>query len=235
MLLPRVSAAAWIVLVLLASPAIAFKDWHGDVEIPTPVVYPGIAHDSWGGLRKVWGFRTDRRLPTLADYVAHRAFQTGLPYGVKYALPSPGERVFEAFYRRDGGRITTKQVTVKTYSVKWFREVLSRGGKIVRLIERQPGMVVPVKRKIYDVGYPISYLPVFWLVALAVWFPAAFVRQRNGFETIGTLGSAVSTFTATAEPQPLRLPEGPGRKRRVIRANGRSRNLVPNAVGEVDR
>lgn len=233
-LLPTGSlGAAWIALLLLASPAIAFVNWSAGVDIPTPVVYPGVARNSWDSLGRIWQSGSDRGLPNLADYVAHRAYQAGLSFGESYSFPMPGERVYERHYSREGNRVVNRLVVVKVYSRAWFRRILTGAGGVVRLIEDQPGVIVPTRRPLYDTGYPKSYLGVFWLVTLAVFLPSTFLRRGEAFQTVGRTAGMVSVLPPSVGVSTRRLPTRP-RRRRVLAAQ-ESRDLVSDAVSDGER
>ncbi|HUX22754.1 MAG TPA: hypothetical protein VMW69_16080 [Spirochaetia bacterium] len=233
--LVRSAAVSWVAVLLLASPLIALRDWHGDVEIPTPVLYPGEAQ-SWGGLRMLWDASEGRGLPNLSDYVAHRAYQAGLPYGASFEMPRPNEQVMEATYSRTGDRIHSGRAIVESYSDEWFRRVLAEGGGVVRLLEAQPGLVAPTLKRIFEPAFPVSYLPLFWLAALVVCIPAVFVRRRDGLETIGRLGISVSAPPEAILPQNVRFPaDAPRRKRTATRVREEERELVSNTISEGDR
>ncbi len=224
----RVLSAAWPLLILAAFPVLIYKEWHGDVEIPAPVVYPGVAGNSWTNLRRIW--EVPSGLPSLADYIAHRAYQRGLPYGMQYVLPQPGHEVVERAFQHDGVRITSSSIVVQRYDESWFQEALARGNGITKLLEKQPGLVTPQKRWIFQTGYPLTYLPVFWFLTFAVCVPAGLLRRRGGVESVAGLGSSVCVLPVESNPRRRRLPEAPWRTARTRPAGEEQRILVSHGV-----
>lgn len=224
----RVLAVAWPLLILAVFPVLIYKEWHGDVEIPAPVVYPGLAGNSWTNMQRIWGVPSE--LPSLADYIAHRAYQRGVPYGMPYVLPQPGQRVVEQVFRHDGIRIASMPVVVQKYDEAWYRDALAHGNGIVKLLEQQPGVVVPQKRWIYRTGYPLTYLPVFWFLTFAVCVPAGLLRRKNGVETVAGLGISVSTLPAEKGERRRSLPEAPWRTAKPAAIGEEQRILVSHGV-----
>lgn len=225
--IPRLAETLWIAVVLFASPSIAFLGWGVDVEIPTPVVYPGVAHNTWTGLQKMWYHGPRSGLPDLADYVAHRAYQSGLSYGARYTFPAPNQRIGEMRYRREGARIVGHLAVVKVYTDGWFHEALAEGNGVVRMLENQSGAVRPVKRRLYDLGYPIAFIPVFCLVILGLLLPALFLRRGRAFDTVGRTCGAVSAIPRKAG-RTVSLP-APQRRRERVYAHDDRRDLVSNS------
>ena len=224
--IPRLAGTIWIVMVLFASPGIAFLSWGADVEIPTPVVYPGVARNTWAGLQTMWDNGAHAGLPDLADYVVHRAYQAGLSYGVHYVFPAPNERVQEMRYSRDGKRIVGRLAVVKVYTEDWFRETLAGGDGIVRMLENQEGAVLPVKRRLYDMGYPTAFVPVFCFVILGLLLPALFLRRGGAFDTVGRM---CGTVTVTHEEARRTLSLPPPRRRQRVFVRDERRDLVPES------
>jgi len=225
-IVPRIVETAWIGVALLLSPGIAYLNWGVDVEIPVPVVYAGMTHNSWAALHRLWTHGADPGLPDLADYVAHRAYQAGLSYGRGYSFPIPNERVYESRYGREGKRIVSRLTTVKVYTEEWFQRVLSRPDGIVGMLEEQPSTVLPTTKLLYNDGYPVGFVPIFWLVTLSLLFPALYLRRERGFDTVGrTVGSA-DTVPAWEHPHRLRLPAKPRSDRRRVAAAEERRDLV---------
>jgi hypothetical protein len=67
-------------------------------------------------------------LPDLADYLAHQAFQEGLPFGRPYRFPSPGERITLSHYLVAGDSLEVVKTyrVVKRYQSAWLGQTLRR-------------------------------------------------------------------------------------------------------------
>lgn len=234
-LFPRALRSAWIALFLLLSPFVVFLNWSGGVEIPTPVVYSGAAHNSWTVLGRMWHARGNRRLPDLADYVAHRAYQAGLSYRANYAFPSPNEHLFERRFRHEGVRIVSRRVVVKTYNRAWFRGVLADAEGIPRMIEDQPGVILPEEKPLYYVGYPAAYILVFWLAMAAVIVSSTFLRRGMSYQLVDRVGSSVSIRPPAVATRVVRPPSRPKRRRRRSYPLERQRDLVSDGVKDGER
>ena len=73
------------------------------------------------------GFPADRlRLPDIADYLAHRAFQEGFLYGRSYRFPILDERVGISSYSSGSGETVVRQFQeVIVFSEAWFDRILA--------------------------------------------------------------------------------------------------------------
>ena len=149
---------------------------------------------------------------------------------MQYVLPQPGHEVEEPVFHRDGVRITSSTIVVQKYDEAWFQEALAHGNGITKLLEKQPGVVTPQKRWIYQTGYPLTYLPVFWFLTFAVCVPAGLLRRRGGVESVAGLGTAVSVLPVDTGARRRRLPEAPWRTARTAPAGDEQRILVSHGV-----
>ncbi|MFP4329129.1 MAG: hypothetical protein ACLFP6_00270 [Spirochaetaceae bacterium] len=68
-------------------------------------------------------------LPTLAGYVAHRAFQETILYGGEYRMPEEGEEVSLATYDLLEGRLVERREVILTFDQQWLDGVLSSGSE----------------------------------------------------------------------------------------------------------
>ena len=75
-------------------------------------------------------------LPNAADYVAHVAFQEGLPYGRAYLLPAEGERLAVSSFRvvDQQGRLLRDERVISVYDRSWLQRTVSEAGGVGRLL-----------------------------------------------------------------------------------------------------
>ena len=103
---------------------------------------------TWEGLRGLGVSDGDRgALPNAADYVAHVAFQEGLPYGRTYRLPTEGERLTVSSFRFDARerRLLRRESVVAIYDRSWLQRTISEAGGAGRLL--LDAGAVPVRRQ----------------------------------------------------------------------------------------
>lgn len=151
---------------------------HGSTASPPE----GITWDALTGLGVSAGGRGD--LPNAADYVAHVAFQEGLPYGRAYRLPEEGERLTVSSFRFDHheGRLLRDERVVAVYDRSWLQRTVSEAGGVGRLL-LDAGAVAVRRQRLADAarryGPTASRMLALALAAGAVavgaalWAPAA--------------------------------------------------------------
>jgi hypothetical protein len=83
----------------------------------------------------------EERLPSIADYVAHRAFQAGYIYGRDYTFPLPGERVTITGYKRRGIEVKAEERVMEMFTDQWYEDIIGEAKKsgVTRLLLSQKG------------------------------------------------------------------------------------------------
>ena len=95
-----------------------------------PIPQPGESigsEPSFENLETLWN--RSPALPTLADYVAHRAFHEGLMYGRSYGLPAKDEIVSLPTYERDGDNLERSERVILVYDESWLNAKLRETGQ----------------------------------------------------------------------------------------------------------
>jgi len=146
------------------------------LHVPAPRAVKDLGSFTWGEMVRLWN-RGDRGtpLPDLSDYVAHRIYQEGLPYGLGYGLPESGGPLTISHYVRQpsDGRIVRAVRVVKRFDDAWLAETL-------RVLPK-----ASVERMVFDQGRPVevvreragSRVPAYtpgkcWVLALFLVFVA---------------------------------------------------------------
>ncbi|MFP4483877.1 MAG: hypothetical protein ACLFO1_03385 [Spirochaetaceae bacterium] len=121
----RAAARASVVLSALAVVTVAAASLSGFLGPPAIPQPTGRAVEpvSYSSLHRVWS--NSGTMPTLADYVAHRAFQEGMMYGRRYGLPAPGEELTLSSFRRDEGVLTQEPEVVLSYDSEWLEDAVT--------------------------------------------------------------------------------------------------------------
>jgi len=135
-----------IVALLVFMPLSEYFVPPGNIEIPAPVVYPGLSSFSWKALAALWKNRTASDLPDLSEFLAHRAYQEGLAYGRGYSFPARNEKLSLVQYSHDGQEIAAKGVVVQVYNARWIRHTLSSPTGVARLLEAQRSPTRTIRR-----------------------------------------------------------------------------------------
>lgn len=134
------------------------------------------------------------RLPDLADYVTHRAFQDGILYGRSWGLPEAGETIELIRYREEpDGAYSEFRETVLTFDDAWLESRLddAPAGVAALLVEVGPaglvlapnvGLYSAYPRFMYHLLYVVVLLAPFVLVLL---HPAARRHERSTLVELG--------------------------------------------------
>jgi hypothetical protein len=144
--------------------------------VPLPIHGAGDAI-SWRALEKLASASSPLEPPTLADYLSHRAYQEGLPFGRRYGLPTAGERITISRYLAGsrGPEIIRTHRVVKRFQATWLQETLAavEVGSVERLLLDQGFATRVVVRR-------PSLAPATVLAAIAVGlFLAAWLLGRD--------------------------------------------------------
>ena len=125
------------------------------------------------------------RLPVLADYVTHLAYQQTLAVGRPYRLPAPGERVTVDHYRRTpDGRVAVEQREVARFTEEWLAGALADAapGSVAALLAAQGGLVAagrappaPPAPRAHAPWAVVTLLLCGWIIG-----PAPAARGRSG-------------------------------------------------------
>jgi hypothetical protein len=96
---------------------------------------------SWRSLAALSGISRGSRIPNLADYLSHRAYQESLMFGRSYAFPRMGERIVISDYHVDSEafRIQKNFRVVKQFKESWLQGTLGMAapGSLPRLFADQ--------------------------------------------------------------------------------------------------
>ncbi len=114
----------------------------GNIGVPVPRGSHTAKNYSWGELEKLYYERGGRDLPSIADYVAHAAYQQSIYATRDYGFPIDGRTVEIGTYRRLDGRIIRTDRVLEVFDSIWFLSVLSeaRSGGVTRMLlsQRRP-------------------------------------------------------------------------------------------------
>ncbi len=139
----RAAARTSLVLGVIAVVTVAAASvvgFGGRPSIPQPVGRTA-ASMNFESIRHVWS--RAGTVPTLADYVAHRAFQEGIMYGREYGLPAPGEELTLSRFQRVDGVLTREAEVVVSYDAQWLDATVSSidANNVARLFVTHGGPV----------------------------------------------------------------------------------------------
>jgi hypothetical protein len=119
------SISVWLLIGLLCPVFIlSINVAGGGPAVPTPQI-EGSRDLTWDGLFRLWNReRPANRLPDLADYLAHRAYQEGFVYNAQYRFPLPGEGYPVTTFRREGNRFLKSSQLMEKFTSQWFKQKL---------------------------------------------------------------------------------------------------------------
>ncbi|TVQ21467.1 MAG: hypothetical protein EA382_13595 [Spirochaetaceae bacterium] len=163
--LERWLPALWTLLLVL--PPIVDR-LMPDAPVRRPVVEAaGAAGFDHEDLLRLW---SDARfeLPSIADYIAHRAYQEALAYGYAYAFPAPGTVVTLNRFREEAdGSYSSFRETVATFDQSWIDHAIgSAPGGIVSMLAsfgRPVGVVLTPTDALYS-RYPHIVLHAMYIL-----------------------------------------------------------------------
>ncbi len=121
--LRTISTLALLLTVLVSVPLLMFekKQLGMTTLVPQPIAERTF---SWKSLQDLAFLDNQSGIPTLADYLTHRAFQEGIAFARPYRLPLSGERLYLSRYHNDGQKIVQSYRVVKRYQPAWLSETL---------------------------------------------------------------------------------------------------------------
>lgn len=95
---------------------------------PAPIPVIGARDFTWQSIAQLHARGSAGRLPDLADFVSHEAYQQTLGLGRAWAFPARDERVYRRDYLvdRSTGVIQARLRTVKVFDLPWLASVVSR-------------------------------------------------------------------------------------------------------------
>ena len=145
------------------------------LSVPVPTTLAGSSSFSWRALELLWQSKSRNpepaRLPDIAEYVVHMAFQEGLPYGgpygkpygkpygEAYSFPTRGHTLTVSNFQEDrqNHRIMKTSQVVVTYDEDWLAKTLDHPelGSVERMLLDQSK---PLRIVLQSVG---SVLPGF--------------------------------------------------------------------------
>ena len=88
--------------------------------IPRPSRYSDLDDLSFPTLMRAWERRTADELPSISDYLAHRAYQQALPYGRGYFFPDQNETVELARFEWRAGQLHSWNEVQLLFDSDWF-------------------------------------------------------------------------------------------------------------------
>lgn len=151
----RVSAlgAPLLALAILVLPPLAARlGARAPVPVPRPAAV-GRVEPTFAGLSELHAAELDHALPDLSDFVAHVAYQQGLPFGRTYGVPVAGEQVQLTRYEEvEDGSYREYRQTIVTFDHDWLAEVLTADGLPALLLDdgRTSGVVVTRGAELYS-------------------------------------------------------------------------------------
>lgn len=163
-----VQVGALVALVCL-SPFLPFLggDRSGEA-LPVPV-RAGSSAVSWDSLRGLWLASAADELPSVADLVAHEAYQSSLAFGAAYGLPARDELLtVTGFHAADTGvgTVMEKRVVLR-FGDRWLRDVLrkarAKAGSADALLAAQ-GRAMRVRSSLEPTE--LEHGPEFWKTAM---------------------------------------------------------------------
>ncbi len=170
------------------------------LSVPVPTSQAGSSSFSWGALELLWQSKgrnpEQTRLPDIAEYVVHMAFQEGLPYGgpygKPYSFPTRGSVLTVSNFKEDrrNHRITKTSQVVATYDEDWLAKTLDHPepGSLERMLLDQSKPVSIVLQSVGSVlpGFSlwkssILFLFVFFVLFSFdfIWIPVLVYSDKN--------------------------------------------------------
>lgn len=176
------SALPWFLALTLFAPFTALVLPEDSVPlVPQPRAVGGVNALSPESLERLWRLESGGDFPTLADYVAHRAFQASYLFGGDYRLPVLGSEVAISRFRRNGNEMSKRRETMMVFDSQWYRSVTDVVGELspAGLLANGgvPGGVVRERaHRLY--WQPLTVLQHFTLVFL-VFVPVVFTHSAT--------------------------------------------------------
>ncbi len=118
--------AALILIAVVFSPClILLSRIDPDLATARPHTIRAFDELTVASLRELGQKIPENRLPDLADYVAHRAYQDSLPYRREWAYPGRDEVVTISNFKDENGKIVPRESGVFSFDTTWFDTVIA--------------------------------------------------------------------------------------------------------------
>ncbi len=165
-------------VTLLSFPVEFIEKKTKGLSAPMPLRVKPEEEISWSSLGRLSMLNT-HKLPNLADYITHIAYQQGLTFGRPYGFPHPGERIYISNYQNagQGNEIIKTFRVVKRFKESWLSETIAGAqvGSIERmLINQEEAVQVIIQEEIRVLlkkmsAFKIILISVFLIFSLYIW------------------------------------------------------------------
>lgn len=116
--------------------------------------------------------------PLIGDFIDHKAYQMGLPYGRQFAIPAMGEEVVLTRFNQEGLELQPYREVVARFDQQWYLNQLNGEGEysIIRILEQKAQQISLVEMGIGQI-YSLESAMLSWvfigLLSLAVYLHGA--------------------------------------------------------------
>ncbi|MFP4551048.1 MAG: hypothetical protein ACLFNT_09605 [Spirochaetales bacterium] len=179
---------AWATLAVVLVSALGVTPFalelmlRGEDEVRM-VAVPAAEEYSMEALAGLYAARGSGELPTIADYLAHRAYQEGFGYDVEYAFPTRHGIVEITRIRREAdGTLSTYSDPVLRFDESWLEGALATApagvATLLASFAQPVGVVLAPVEPVYS-GYSPTLLHVLFALILLLPFVPALVPSRR--------------------------------------------------------
>jgi hypothetical protein len=132
-----------VVGVVFAPSFVVLSRISGSLEVAAPQRVRRVDDLTPGVLKRLGESAAQNRLPDLAGYVMHRAYQDSLLYNRSWVYPELGGQVAISRFEDENGKIVAKESPVLTYDSDWFTGVFrdAAGDGVGGMLVEQGGNV----------------------------------------------------------------------------------------------
>lgn len=136
----EVSATGILFIILLIAPFFYRIPLMGqNITLAVPCGIPHTGELSLKNLKILYSFKQKDTLPDLSNFLCHRAYIEGYPYGRSYTFPAEGSSFSLFTFKNENGMVRKENSTIKLFTDSWYKSIIASidGSSIPALLLKQ--------------------------------------------------------------------------------------------------
>ncbi len=122
----EVSATGILFIILLIAPFFYRIPLIGqNITLAVPHRIPHTGELSFKNLKMLYTLKQNDTLPDLSDFLCHRAYIEGYPYGRPYTFPAEGSSLSLFTFKNENGMVRKENSTIKLFTDSWYKSIIA--------------------------------------------------------------------------------------------------------------
>lgn len=122
----ELSATGILFIILLVAPLfyrIPLVGQHITLAVPCRIPHTGEL--SFKNLKMLYSLKQKNTLPDLSNFLCHRAYIEGYPYGRPYTFPAEGSSLSFFTFKNENGMVRKENSTIKLFTDSWYKSIIA--------------------------------------------------------------------------------------------------------------